>query len=108
MESLLSGNLSLVIFFPLLGIPLIVLLSYIYKGSEAEMKIAALAVSLIDGVADFLHVHFGDDVEGGHGGDAILTGHGSVPEWPKGADCKSAGTAFGGSNPSRPTPNLRQ
>src|SRR4051812_6963347 len=29
--------------------------------------------------------------------------HGSVPEWPKGADCKSAGTAFGGSNPPRPT-----
>ena len=24
---------------------------------------------------------------------------GGVPEWPKGADCKSAGTAFGGSNP---------
>src|SRR4051812_37251870 len=28
---------------------------------------------------------------------------GSVPEWPKGADCKSAGIAFDGSNPSRPT-----
>ena len=28
---------------------------------------------------------------------------GSVPEWPKGADCKSAGIAFGGSNPPRPT-----
>ena len=25
--------------------------------------------------------------------------HGGVPEWPKGADCKSAGSAFGGSNP---------
>ena len=24
---------------------------------------------------------------------------GGVPEWPKGADCKSAGDAFGGSNP---------
>ncbi len=24
---------------------------------------------------------------------------GEVPEWPKGADCKSAGDAFGGSNP---------
>ena len=24
---------------------------------------------------------------------------GGVPEWPKGADCKSAGSAFGGSNP---------
>ena len=30
-------------------------------------------------------------------------GHGSVPERPKGADCKSAGIAYGGSNPSRPT-----
>ena len=28
---------------------------------------------------------------------------GSVPERPKGADCKSAGIAYGGSNPSRPT-----
>jgi hypothetical protein len=28
---------------------------------------------------------------------------GSVPEWPKGADCKSAGIAYGGSNPPRPT-----
>ncbi len=24
---------------------------------------------------------------------------GGVPEWPKGADCKSAGSAYGGSNP---------
>ena len=24
---------------------------------------------------------------------------GGVPEWPKGADCKSVGSAFGGSNP---------
>ncbi|EAR57018.1 hypothetical protein SKA34_19479 [Photobacterium sp. SKA34] len=28
---------------------------------------------------------------------------GGVPEWPKGADCKSAGTAFEGSNPSLTT-----
>ena len=27
------------------------------------------------------------------------TSHGRVPEWPKGADCKSAVTDFGGSNP---------
>jgi hypothetical protein len=27
------------------------------------------------------------------------TGSGEVPEWSKGADCKSAGEAFGGSNP---------
>ena len=29
--------------------------------------------------------------------------YGSVPEWPKGTDCKSAGDAFGGSNPPAPT-----
>jgi hypothetical protein len=28
---------------------------------------------------------------------------GGVPEWPKGSDCKSAGTAFEGSNPSPST-----
>ena len=28
---------------------------------------------------------------------------GQVPKWPKGADCKSAGTAFSGSNPFLPT-----
>ena len=26
-----------------------------------------------------------------------------MPEWPKGADCKSAGIAYVGSNPARPT-----
>ncbi|CAH8184500.1 hypothetical protein VAE130_540003 [Vibrio aestuarianus] len=33
---------------------------------------------------------------------------GGVPEWPKGADCKSAGTAFDGSNPSPSTIFLRK
>ena len=33
------------------------------------------------------------------GGSLRVTDHGEVPEWPKGADCKSAGAAFGGSNP---------
>ena len=33
----------------------------------------------------------------------IVARLGSVPEWPKGADCKSAGYAYEGSNPSRPT-----
>ena len=28
---------------------------------------------------------------------------GSVPEWLMGADCKSAGYAYAGSNPARPT-----
>ena len=31
---------------------------------------------------------------------------GWVPEWPKGADCKSVGNAFEGSNPSLPIRNL--
>ena len=30
---------------------------------------------------------------------------GGVPEWPKGTDCKSAGYAYGGSNPPAPTKN---
>ena len=29
--------------------------------------------------------------------------YGGFPEWPKGTDCKSAGYAFGGSNPPSPT-----
>ena len=28
--------------------------------------------------------------------------YGRFPEWPKGTDCKSAGNAFGGSNPPSP------
>ena len=32
---------------------------------------------------------------------------GWLPEWPNGADCKSAGDAFGGSNPSPPTKNIK-
>ena len=34
---------------------------------------------------------------------ACALAHGSMPEWPKGVDCKSTGNAYGGSNPSRPT-----
>jgi hypothetical protein len=33
----------------------------------------------------------------------MLRTRGGVPEWPKGSDCKSAGTAFEGSNPSPST-----
>ena len=32
--------------------------------------------------------------------------YGGIPEWPKGTDCKSAGFAFDGSNPSSPTKNV--
>ena len=48
MESLLGGNLSLIIFFPLVGIPLIVLFSYIFNGSVKEMKWLVLGVTLIE------------------------------------------------------------
>ena len=33
----------------------------------------------------------------------LLTEYGRVPEWPKGADCKSVALRFDGSNPSSPT-----
>ena len=36
-------------------------------------------------------------------GYCVLIEYGRIPEWPKGTDCKSAGTAFEGSNPSPPT-----
>src|SRR5262249_24823507 len=66
-----------------------------------------LALALVDGVAHFLAIDLGHDVERRHGGDPTRPLHsstpGSVPEWPKGADCKSAGTAYGRSNPPRPT-----
>ena len=32
-----------------------------------------------------------------------IKNHGWFPEWPNGADCKSAASSFGGSNPSPPT-----
>lgn len=48
MESVFSGNLSLVIFFPLVGIPVVLLLSYIYKDSEEKMKQGALVVTIIE------------------------------------------------------------
>ena len=35
-------------------------------------------------------------------GFRLFTLYGWVPEWPKGADCKSVGNAFEGSNPSPP------
>ena len=35
--------------------------------------------------------------------DAEFIMNGSVPEWPKGADCKSVVSDFGGPNPPSPT-----
>ena len=37
------------------------------------------------------------------GGICKFYEYGSVPEWPKGADCKSVVSDFGGSNPPAPT-----
>ena len=37
------------------------------------------------------------------GSSPIIGFYGWIPEWPKGADCKSVGTAFEGSNPSLPS-----
>ena len=40
------------------------------------------------------------------GGSRLGAHRGEVPERPKGADCKSAGAAFGGSNPPLSTSNF--
>jgi hypothetical protein len=40
------------------------------------------------------------------GGSMLTIYRGEVPEWPKGADCKSAGAAFGGSNPPLSTSTI--
>ena len=43
--------------------------------------------------------------QAGYTGSTPVTrsNYGGIPEWPKGADCKSASTAFDGSNPSPTT-----
>ena len=43
-----------------------------------------------------------DPVLGGTPAGKFLRWFGSVPEWLMGADCKSAGSAYVGSNPTRP------
>ena len=40
------------------------------------------------------------------GGSRLTARRGEVPERPKGADCKSAGAAFGGSNPPLSTSEM--
>ena len=37
------------------------------------------------------------------GSSPVVGLYGRIPEWPKGADCKSVSYAFEGSNPSPPT-----
>ena len=38
------------------------------------------------------------------GSSPVVGLYGRIPEWPKGADCKSVSYAFEGSNPSPPIP----
>ena len=38
------------------------------------------------------------------GSSPVVGFYGRIPEWPKGADCKSVSYAFEGSNPSPPIP----
>ena len=38
--------------------------------------------------------------------ESFTNNSGGLPEWPKGADCKSAGYAFDGSNPSPSTAEI--
>ena len=85
-----------------------------------------LLAGVVEGVVDLLAVDLAHDVEGrvghssssrcadvGSGGRGrrpsprILSEcrpHGGLPEWPMGADCKSVGLAYEGSNPSPATP----
>src|SRR5581483_7215599 len=65
--------------------------------------IGDFTVGLVDGVAYFLLIDLGDDIKSRHLKTVSSRASGSVPEWPKGADCKSAGSAYGGGNPPRPT-----
>jgi len=47
--SIFGGNLTIVTFFPLIiGIPLVIILSLLYRESEEPIKIGALAVSIIE------------------------------------------------------------
>ena len=41
-------------------------------------------------------------------GSSQIRKYGGIPEWPKGADCKSVSSAFGGSNPPSPTRRHRE
>lgn len=47
MDSLLSGNLSLIIFFPLFGIVVIIVNSLIFRESDEPAKIGALVVTVV-------------------------------------------------------------
>ena len=62
---------------------------------------------LVEGVVDLLPVDLADDVERriGHATLLVIVSRapGGLPERSKGADCKSVGTAYEGSNPSPAT-----
>ncbi len=54
-----------------------------------QIELASLDFDLIKDTILLSGVHFNQ--------------YGGIPEWPKGTDCKSAGDAYGGSNPPSPT-----
>lgn len=65
MDSILSGNLTAVIFFPLAGALFLVLLSAAKKDSDNDLKIAALVISLIEfAISIPLLCHFEKDFAG--------------------------------------------
>ena len=76
--------------------------------------VAHLAASLVDGVADLLHVERGDHVEAGHVSDATAAPRarprrlrcrplGRCPSGQRERAVNPPAYAYGGSNPSRPT-----
>src|SRR4051812_24218960 len=78
-------------------------------GADALEVVAGrdLLRRLVQGVVDLLPVDLADDVERRVGHCSLLAivsrAPGGLPEWSKGADCKSAGSAYEGSNPSPAT-----
>src|SRR5690349_11987832 len=65
-----------------------------FDGGSGVLEVEAVgdfAARLIDGIAHLLLVDLRDDIECRHPATLLLGPSGSVPEWPKGADCKSAG-----------------
>ena len=63
-----------------------------FFGSEFEVLRIEAVIFIVHRNLKF---HFSTNV--------LLTTGGDIPEWPNGADCKSAVYDFGGSNPSVPT-----
>ena len=69
------------------------------------IRVVSLEIRIINFISGILaqlgeHLPYKQRVIGSSPIGSIL---GWIPEWPKGADCKSVSCAFGGSNPPSPT-----